>query len=80
MRKVILMKIKIVFLAVCAIGFLLTAQLVAAPDKIEGPWMWMITEMEAGQGGAASTDIGGIDEATKGNISLMTWSLGNRGV
>ncbi len=63
------MKIKIVFLAVCAIGFFLTAQLVAAPDKIEGPWMWIITPSDAGQGGALATDIDGIDEATKGKLT-----------
>jgi hypothetical protein len=63
------MKSRIVVLAVCGIGFLLTAQLVAAPDKIEGPWMWIITPSEAGRGGAASTDIDGIDEATKGKLT-----------
>ena len=60
---------RFIFSAVCAIGFLLTAQCIAVPDKIEGPWMWIITEMEAGQGGAASTDIDGIDEATKGKLT-----------
>lgn len=55
--------------AVCAIGFFLMAQFATAVDKIEGPWMWIITPSDAGQGGAAATDIDGIDEATKGKLT-----------
>ena len=56
-------------LAVCAIGFLLTVQFATAIDKIEGPWMWMITESPVGGGGAAVTDDDGIDEATGGKLT-----------
>ncbi len=63
------MKSRFTFLAVCAVASFLTAQCIAVPDKIEGPWLWMITEMDAGQGGAASTDIDGIKEATNGKLT-----------
>ncbi|MCY3549887.1 MAG: hypothetical protein OXN27_00370 [Candidatus Poribacteria bacterium] len=63
------MKSRYVLLAVCAIGFLLTAQFATALDKIEGPWMWMITESPAGGGGAAVTDDDGIKDATKGKLT-----------
>ncbi len=53
----------------CAIGFFLTVHFANALDKIEGPWMWIITPSDAGQGGAAATDIDGIDEATKGKLT-----------
>jgi hypothetical protein len=63
------MKSRFMFLAVCAIGFLLIAQFATALDKIEGPWMWMITESPAGGGGAAVTDDDGIKDATKGKLT-----------
>ena len=63
------MKSRYALLAVCAIGFLLTAQFATALDKIEGPWMWMITESPAGGGGAAVTDDDGIKDATKGKLT-----------
>ena len=63
------MKSRILILTVFAVGFLLIAQLATALDKIEGPWMWIITPSDAGQGGAAATDIDGIDEATKGKLT-----------
>ena len=63
------MKSRILILTVFAVGFLFTAQLATALDKIEGPWMWIITPSDAGQGGAAATDIDGIDEATKGKLT-----------
>ena len=53
----------------CALGFFIAVQLATALDKIEGPWMWIITESDAGQGGALATDIDGIDEATKGKLT-----------
>lgn len=53
----------------CALGFFIAVQFATALDKIEGPWMWIITESDAGQGGAAATDIDGIDEATKGKLT-----------
>ena len=63
------MKSKILILMVFAVGFLFTAQCVAEPDKIEGPWMWMITESPIGGGGAAVTDVDGIKDATKGKLT-----------
>ena len=63
------MESRYVLLAVCAIGFLLTAQFATAVDKIEGPWYWMITESPAGGGGAAVTDVDGIKDATKGKLT-----------
>ena len=63
------MKSRYVLLAVCAIGFLLTAQFATAIDKIEGPWYWMITESPVGGGGAAVTDKDGIKDATKGKLT-----------
>ena len=63
------MKSRFMFLAVGAIGFLLIAQFATALDKIEGPWMWMITESPAGGGGAAVTDDDGIKDATKGKLT-----------
>ena len=63
------MKSRFMFLAVCAIGFLLIAQFATAIDKIEGPWMWMITESPVGGGGAAVTDDDGIKDATKGKLT-----------
>ena len=63
------MKRGFVFLAVCAMGFLFLSPFATAIDKIEGPWMWIITPSDAGQGGALATDIDGIDEATKGKLT-----------
>ncbi len=63
------MKSRILIMAVCAIGFLFIAQFATALDKIEGPWMWMITESPAGGGGAAVTDDDGIKDATKGKLT-----------
>lgn len=53
----------------CALGLLIAVQFASALDKIEGPWMWIMTPSDAGQGGAAATDIDGIDEATKGKLT-----------
>ncbi len=55
--------------AFCVIGFFLTVSFTNALDKIEGPWMWIMTPSDAGQGGAPATDIDGIDEATKGKLN-----------
>ena len=40
-----------------------------AQDKITGPWLWMIAPTEAGQGGAASTDIDSLAVASGGTIT-----------
>ncbi len=66
------MKRRFMILAVCAIAFLVTVQFATAIDKIEGPWMWMITESPVGGGGAAVTDVDGIKDATKGKLTEKT--------
>ena len=63
------MKSRFMILAVCAIAFFVTVQFATAIDKIEGPWMWMITESPVNGGGAAVTDVDGIDDATKGKLT-----------
>ena len=40
-----------------------------AQDKITGPWLWMIAPTEAGQGGAASTDIDSLAVASGGTVT-----------
>ena len=40
-----------------------------AQDKITGPWFWMIAPTEAGQGGAASTDIDSLAVASGGTVT-----------
>ena len=37
--------------------------------KITGPWLWMIAATEAGQGGANSTDIDSLAEASGGDVT-----------
>lgn len=39
------------------------------PDKILGPWLWMIVPTEIGQGGADSTDIDSLNIESGGNTS-----------
>ena len=40
-----------------------------AQDKITGPWMWMIAQFPAGQGGAAVTDDDGLDDQSNGKVT-----------
>ena len=40
-----------------------------AGDKITGPWLWMMAEAKAGQGGAVSTDFDSLDKASKGKVT-----------
>ncbi|MCY3549886.1 MAG: hypothetical protein OXU27_05135 [Candidatus Poribacteria bacterium] len=40
-----------------------------AQDKITGPWLWMIAPTEANQGGAASTDVDSLAEASGGEVT-----------
>ena len=40
-----------------------------AQDKITGPWLWMIAPTEAGQGGAAATDVDSLAEASGGDVT-----------
>ena len=40
-----------------------------AQEKITGPWLWMIAPTEAGQGGAASTDVDSLAVASGGAVT-----------
>ena len=39
------------------------------PNKITGPWLWMIAPTKAGQGGANSTDVDSLADASGGNVT-----------
>ena len=45
------------------------ADVANAQDKITGPWLWMIAPTEAGQGGAAATDVDSLAEASGGDVT-----------
>ena len=53
----------------CLIALFVMAQAADAQDKITGPWLWMIAATEAGQGGAAATDIDSLAEASGGDVT-----------
>ena len=53
----------------CLIALFVMAQTADAQDKITGPWLWMIAATEAGQGGANSTDIDSLAEASGGDVT-----------
>ena len=53
----------------CLIALFVTAQGADAQDKITGPWLWMIAPTEAGQGGAAATDVDSLAEASGGDVT-----------
>ena len=38
-------------------------------NKITGPWLWMIAPTEIGQGGANSTDVDSLADASGGNVT-----------
>ncbi|MDE0022634.1 MAG: hypothetical protein OXT69_14790 [Candidatus Poribacteria bacterium] len=42
---------------------------VTPPPKLEGPYLWMIAPTAAGQGGANSTDVDSLDEASGGRVT-----------
>ncbi len=39
------------------------------PNKITGPWLWMIAPTKAGQGGARSNNVDSLSEASDGRIT-----------
>ena len=39
------------------------------PNKITGPWLWMIAPTKAGQGGARSNDVDSLSEVSGGSIT-----------
>ena len=43
--------------------------LTLGPNKITGPWLWMIAPTETGQGGANSTDMDSLADASGGNVT-----------
>ena len=50
--------------------FVMTLTHVAdAQDKITGPWLWMIAATEANEGGANSTDVDSLAEASGGDVT-----------
>jgi len=51
------------------VGLALWAPRADALDKIVGPWLFMIAPAEAGQGGAASTDIDLLAKASGGKVT-----------
>ena len=57
-------------LAVLITLFAMTmADVANAQDKITGPWLWMIAPTEANQGGANSTDVDSLAEASGGDVT-----------
>ena len=46
-----------------------TPTLTRDPDKIIGPWLWMIAPTTPGQGGANSTNVDSLAEATNGAVT-----------
>lgn len=53
----------------CLIALFAMTMTANAQDKITGPWLWMIAPTEAGQGGAAATDIDSLAEASGGDVT-----------
>ena len=53
----------------CLIALFVMAQTAAAQDKITGPWLWMIAPTAANEGGANSTDIDSLAEASGGDVT-----------
>ena len=53
----------------CLMALFVMAQGADAQDKITGPWLWMIAPTEAGQGGAAATDVDSLAEASGGDVT-----------
>ena len=53
----------------CLIALFAMTMTANAQDKITGPWLWMIAPTEANQGGAASTDVDSLAEASGGDVT-----------
>ena len=43
--------------------------LTLGPEKITGPWLWMIAPTEPGRGGARSNDVDSLSEASNGKVT-----------
>ena len=46
-----------------------TPTLTRDPDKIIGPWLWMIAPTELGRGGARSNDVDSLSDASNGKVT-----------
>ena len=53
----------------CLIALFAMTMTANAQDKITGPWLWMIAPTEANQGGANSTDVDSLSEASGGEVT-----------
>ena len=53
----------------CLIALFAMTMTANAQDKITGPWLWMIAPTEANQGGANSTDVDSLAEASGGDVT-----------
>ena len=53
----------------CLIALFAMTMTANAQDKITGPWLWMIAPTEANQGGANSTDVDSLAEASGGEVT-----------
>ena len=53
----------------CLIALFVMAQTADAQDKITGPWLWMIAPTAANEGGANSTDVDSLAEASGGDVT-----------
>ena len=53
----------------CLIALFAMTMTANAQEKITGPWLWMIAPTEANQGGANSTDVDSLAEASGGDVT-----------
>jgi len=63
------MKRTLLLSVICLFAIFAVTHIAIAQAKIEGPWAFMIAACEAGKGGAASTDVDSLSEASKGAIT-----------
>ena len=64
------MRIKLFVLGLaCLVNFLVMANTGHAQERISGPWLWMIALTEVNQGGADSTNIDSLNDASKGRTT-----------
>ena len=52
-----------------ALSVMTVTHVADAQDKITGPWLWMIAPTAANEGGANSTDIDSLSEASGGDVT-----------
>ena len=54
---------------VCLMSFSVMTLTADAQQKILGPYLWMIAKTAGGQGGAGSTNIDSLDDASRGKVT-----------